>query len=238
MNRLILTAALLAGCTVASSSSALAAAKNYDCSKPGNANKAVCKGAAQAATKAEAKPAKATAKTPAAKAAATAPKAAATSVASTTTTKTVTTKNYDCSKPGNANKAVCKSAATTPAKPLAKQTTVATTTRHYDCTKAGNANKQECKVSTASNQVPQKPVAAPKPTMMERMKNAISGSTTAPKPASAAAAAPKRTAAAAPASVEDRNPAGAIAQCKDGTYSHSKIRTGACSRHGGVAKWS
>jgi hypothetical protein len=36
---------------------------------------------------------------------------------------------------------------------------------------------------------------------------------------------------------EDNNPAGAIAQCKDGMYSHSQHRTGTCSRHGGVAKW-
>lgn len=205
MNKLILAVAFAAGCTLASSAPALAAARNYDCSKPGNANKAACKTAAKSATAAAVKatPSKA------------APKAASTKVASTTTTKTVTTKNYDCSKAGNKNKAVCKSAAATAAKPVAKQTTVATTTRHYDCTKPGNANKQECKVSTATNQATSRPVAAPKP-----------------------AAAPRRTATANPASVEDRNPAGAIAQCKDGTYSHAKVRTGACSRHGGVGKWS
>jgi large subunit ribosomal protein L22e/Meckel syndrome type 1 protein len=207
MNKLILAVALAAGCTLASSAPALAAApRNYDCSKPGNANKAACKTAAKSATAAAAKatPSKA------------APKPASTKVASTSTTKTVTTKNYDCSKAGNKNRAVCKSAAATPAKPVAKQTTVATTTRHYDCTKPGNANKQECKVSTATKQATSKPVAAPK----------------------TAAAAPRRTASVTPASVEDKNPAGAIAQCKDGTYSHSKVRSGACSRHGGVAKWS
>jgi hypothetical protein len=37
---------------------------------------------------------------------------------------------------------------------------------------------------------------------------------------------------------EDNNPAGAIAKCKDGLYSHAKNRRGACSRHGGVASWS
>jgi len=36
---------------------------------------------------------------------------------------------------------------------------------------------------------------------------------------------------------EDNNPAGAIAQCKDGLYSHAAHRRGACSRHGGVANW-
>ena len=36
---------------------------------------------------------------------------------------------------------------------------------------------------------------------------------------------------------EDNNPAGAIARCKDGMYSHARNRRGACSRHGGVASW-
>jgi len=36
---------------------------------------------------------------------------------------------------------------------------------------------------------------------------------------------------------EDNNPSGAIAQCKDGLYSHAQHRRGACSRHGGVSKW-
>jgi large subunit ribosomal protein L22e/Meckel syndrome type 1 protein len=234
MNRLILAAALAAGCALASSSPAFAAPKNYDCTKPGNANKTACKTAAKSPATAAAKATPAAAKAAPAKAA----KPAETKVSSTTTTKTVTEKNYDCSKAGNKNKAVCKSAAATPAKPIAKQTTVATTTRHYDCTKPGNANKQECKVSTASTQTAAKPVAETKPTMLQRMKNALNGtSAPAPKPAAAPATARKASAPSA-ASVEDKNPAGAIAQCKDGTYSHAKQRTGACSRHGGVAKWS
>jgi uncharacterized protein DUF3761 len=32
-------------------------------------------------------------------------------------------------------------------------------------------------------------------------------------------------------------PAGATALCKDGTYSTSKVHTGACSHHGGVNEW-
>jgi hypothetical protein len=36
---------------------------------------------------------------------------------------------------------------------------------------------------------------------------------------------------------EDTDPTGALAQCKDGMYSHAANRRGACSRHKGVAKW-
>lgn len=39
-------------------------------------------------------------------------------------------------------------------------------------------------------------------------------------------------------SAEDNNPVGSIAKCKDGMYSHSKSRRGACGHHGGVANWS
>lgn len=33
------------------------------------------------------------------------------------------------------------------------------------------------------------------------------------------------------------SPAGATGQCKDGTYTHATHHSGACSSHGGVAKW-
>ena len=162
MNRLILAAALAAGCTLASSAPALAAPRNYDCSKPGNANKTVCKGAAKSA-----------AAKPALKA-----------------------------KPAATSAAAPKSAAR----------------------KTSAAAKPAAATATA------------KPGIFQRMSNALRGSST-PAPAARRAASPRKVAAAAPASVEDRNPAGAIAQCKDGSYSHAKARTGACSRHGGVAKW-
>lgn len=38
-------------------------------------------------------------------------------------------------------------------------------------------------------------------------------------------------------SPDGRVPAGASAQCRDGTYSFSKSRSGTCSHHGGVARW-
>jgi hypothetical protein len=48
-------------------------------------------------------------------------------------------------------------------------------------------------------------------------------------------------AAGSPASGEAKgkhaDPTGAIAQCKDGAYSHATHRSHACRRHGGVAKW-
>lgn len=39
------------------------------------------------------------------------------------------------------------------------------------------------------------------------------------------------------ASTDDTIPAGATAQCRDGSYSFSQHRSGTCSHHGGVASW-
>ena len=36
---------------------------------------------------------------------------------------------------------------------------------------------------------------------------------------------------------DGRPPAGATAQCRDGTYSFSRSRRGTCSHHGGVSRW-
>ena len=66
------------------------------------------------------------------------------------------------------------------------------------------------------------------------------------RPAAAPAAAPVAAVrpapapiarAAVPANAQNTDPTGAIARCKDNTYSHSKGHTGACSRHGGVEQW-
>lgn len=122
-------------------------------------------------------------------------------------------RNYDCSKPGNANKAACKQSAK-PAKaapaPKAKEAKAA----------APKASKET--KSAAAPKAASKPAAKP-----------------AAKPASKPAAMPKATPKAAPATSSSENnvAAGAIAQCKDGTYSHAKNHRGACSRHGGVGKW-
>jgi hypothetical protein len=52
-----------------------------------------------------------------------------------------------------------------------------------------------------------------------------------------ATAVPKTPPASNRSASETTNPVGAIAQCKDGLYSHATSRRGACSRHGGVAQW-
>ena len=79
-------------------------------------------------------------------------------------------RNYDCTKAGNANKAVCKNATpaaapATPAPaamPAPAAPAVTTTARHYDCSKAGNANKAVCKgAAPASSAMAAPAVAAP-----------------------------------------------------------------------------
>ena len=83
-----------------------------------------------------------------------------------------TARNYDCTKAGNANKAVCKDAAVsnvavTPASVAAAPSTITTTTsattRHYDCTKAGNANKAVCKGVVPAGSAAAVPAVAPAP---------------------------------------------------------------------------
>lgn len=145
-----------------------------------------------------------------------APKAAAIKVSSTTTTKITTERTYDCSKAGNKTKAVCKSAAMTPSKPIVKQTTTAVGTRNYDCSKAGNATKHACQTSVVTHQATvAKPVASPRALPSHP---SVAGAAPALAPASSVAG-------------------GATATCKDGTFSHAKVHAGACSHHGGVAKW-
>lgn len=76
-----------------------------------------------------------------------------------------------------------------------------------------------------------------------------SKTTGAPVPAAATASPPRASATArtransnsavvaGSGAADDNNPVGAIARCKDGLYSHSKHRRGACGHHGGVASW-
>lgn len=181
-----------------------ASARNYDCSKAGNANKAACKGGATVTTKTTVKTASK---------AMPASKASATKVTTSTATKTTATRNYDCTKAGNANKSACKTA-TAPVSRKATTTTVAT----YDCTKFLNRMRAVCRNQSASTRTSASTNAT------------VPGSMTRPTVTQS------RTTTSMSRTVNS-DAAGASAQCKDGSFSHSKVHTGACSRHGGVAKW-
>jgi hypothetical protein len=127
-------------------------------------------------------------------------------------------RTYDCTKPGNANKAECKgktaAAPAAAAKPVAPATTTAKTARTYDCSKPGNANKAACKGKATAAAQPAPAAVAPSAT-----RAATPAAAKAPTPAAAA------------------QPGQATAQCKDGTMSHSQHRSGTCAGHGGVANW-
>jgi hypothetical protein len=56
-------------------------------------------------------------------------------------------------------------------------------------------------------------------------------------PVAASKTTPAPTATAKSGSSVNTDPTGAIAKCKDGSYSHAKTHTGACSHHGGVANF-
>ena len=107
-----------------------AEARNYDCSKAGNANKTACKNAAPAPAPAR------SAKSPAERhydcsKAGNATKAACRSVApvpapaAPSTAKMPAERHYDCSKAGNANKMACKGASASPAPPVTPVTKAA-----------------------------------------------------------------------------------------------------------------
>jgi len=159
------------------------------------------------------------------------------------------TRNYDCTKPGNATKTVCKNAAAAVAKPAP-----APKTRNYDCSKPGNANKAVCKTATAPAPTPtvaearnydcSKPGNANKTVCKGTVAATPSTSRSAPSiPASRPAPTAPTTRATAPRgpitgqNTNASGPDGATAKCRDGTYSHSAHRSGTCSRHGGVAQW-
>ena len=157
-------------------------------------------------------------------------------------------RNYDCTKAGNANKAVCKSAAAA-AKPAPR----VATPRNYDCSKAGNANKAVCKTAM--------PVARPTPmtasvstTRTTRHydctkagnanKSACKGTTPATLPAPATTTSHSRTVAQSRTTTTTSGnatsaggPNRATAKCRDGSMSFSAHRSGTCSRHGGVAQF-
>jgi Protein of unknown function (DUF3761) len=166
-------------------------------------------------------------------------------------------RHYDCSKPGNANKTACKgsSAAAAPAATPARTTTTATitktTTRHYDCTKAGNANKAACRTAASEAPAGSSPGAVKTTTKTtstttdcskwyNKVRAACRTTTSSTPTRTTVAPAAKpgpATAGGTRAANDNTNATGATAQCKDGTYSRAVHHAGACSHHGGVAKW-
>ena len=120
MKKLFILATLALG---VASLSAPASARNYDCSKAGNVNKAACKSPVAASV--------------------------ATHKTTKVTTVKTTSRNYDCTKVGNKNKAACRTTtvqATTVPK-VVKTTTVA---RTYDCTKFYNKMRAVCRTQVTS----------------------------------------------------------------------------------------
>ena len=159
-------------------------------------------------------------------------------------------RHYDCTKAGNANKAVCKNAAAAPpaaapaAIPTAPAATTTASTRHYDCSKPGNANKAACKgAAPVAPATTSTATAAPaKPSIFSRMMRPKAQPAAPANSQPAAVPAPTTTATAAPVgSYKGKsittNAAGATGKCRDGTFTHATHHSGACSSHGGVAKW-
>src|ERR1700761_6861026 len=68
-------------------------------------------------------------------------------------------------------------------------------------------------------------------------KTAAPAPAAAPAPVAMKAAAPAKAPATAMKAAGGPAPTGATGQCKDGSYTMSKSHSGACSSHGGVAKW-
>ena len=119
-----------------------------------------------------------------------------------------------------------KTAKTTKAAPSAKTTTLCA-----DGTTSSSSGRGACsshggvKGAEAPSKTTTAPAAAPK-------KATPQASATASSKASS-----KSAVAAGSGAADDNNPAGAIARCKDGLYSHATHRQGACGHHGGVASW-
>ncbi len=82
------------------------------------------------------------------------------------------------------------------------------------------------------------PAAAARPTSKPApsLPASVPASPPAPSRSRAKSAAPAATKAASKRG-EDTDPTDAIAQCKDGMYSHAANHRGACSKHGGVSKF-
>lgn len=74
-------------------------------------------------------------------------------------------------------------------------------------------------------------------TMTKATAKADAKAAKAEKKAEAKAAKAEKKTEAKPAKGDENVAQGAIAECKDHTYSHAKTHQGACSKHGGVARF-
>ena len=141
-------------------------------------------------------------------------------------TKATSAAKKAAEKPAKKAEAAPKSEAKTEAKKTAEQVTCSdgTTSKagRGACSGHGGVRSAAAPAATAAP-APPPPAAAAKSSAARTKAEPASKAATTTQPSS------KRG--------EDNDPTGAIAQCKDGMYSHSANRRGACSRHGGVAKW-
>jgi hypothetical protein len=92
----------------------------------------------------------------------------------------------------------------------------------------GSAATKTCKDGTASTATG-KGACSGHGGVQKAAKTTAAPAPAAATPAPAAAAAPAKTA------TGSADATGATAKCKDGSYSHAKSHSGACSKHGGVA---
>lgn len=139
-----------------------------------------------------------------------------------------------CSGHGGVDKKAAKQSAT-----VAKAEKKAETKTEKKAEKKAEKAAQRAAAAPATMPVATAPAAKPAPVPTRRASTASVTPAMPAQPAPTRSAATPRAPAAATSAAHASNtdPAGATAQCKDGTYSHATNRRGACARHQGVAKW-
>jgi serine/threonine-protein kinase len=112
----------------------------------------------------------------------------------------------------------------------------AATTRKAFMAGCKEMNAGTAAVAPAATMAPAKPAMVP---TSAPMKPAMAPAVVKPTTTMAPVTPPTMKASGAPAAVAPTGaaPEGATGVCKDGTYTKSKGHSGACSHHGGVAKW-
>ena len=120
-----------------------------------------------------------------------------------------------------AAKAVTKTTAGTRVTTICMDGTTSNSTGRGTCSGHGGARGAEATSTTTGAPIPAPSTAAPPRASARARERANSNSAVV----------------AGSGGAEDNNPAGAIARCKDGLYSHAVHRRGACGHHGGVASW-